>query len=99
MREKRSVRRRHRGAAAGRVRVVPPEPAATWQPRVVVSYLHPTIRSSLVLSFVAAGEEVEWKKLDAIWSLAADHEAVLRHIRDEVGAYLAARRPNDGGGQ
>jgi len=44
--------------------------------------------SSVIVSRFSDGVEVEWKKLDAIWSLAGDDGAFIQYIQSEVGLYL-----------
>jgi hypothetical protein len=46
------------------------------------------VESSLIVSRYVGDEEKEWRKLDAIWSLAADERALLDYIQFEVAAHL-----------
>ena len=45
--------------------------------------------SSVVALKLAGESEVEWKKLDAIWTLVGDEGAFMDYIESEVSAYLA----------
>jgi hypothetical protein len=44
--------------------------------------------SSLVVSRVRGGQEVDWRKLDAMWTLVDDKDAFLKYVAFEVGEEL-----------
>jgi hypothetical protein len=44
--------------------------------------------SALIVSRFVGANEVEWKKLDAIWDLVGDDQVFIQYIQGEVGAYL-----------
>jgi hypothetical protein len=44
--------------------------------------------SSLIVSRFVGDEEMEWKKLDAIWDLVGDEGAFVQYIQFEVAEYL-----------
>jgi len=56
------------------------------------------LESSLIVSRFAGDEEMDWKKLDAIWDLVKDEEVFVQYIQGEVAAYLDTG-PAAGGGR
>jgi hypothetical protein len=54
--------------------------------------------SSLIVSEIAAGDERDWKKLEAIWSIRSDKSAFLDYVAVEVESLLIREclgEPND----
>jgi len=43
---------------------------------------------SLIVSRVRGGQEVQWRNLDAIWTLVGDRDAFLEYVAVEVGEEL-----------
>ena len=43
---------------------------------------------SVIVSEIQAGEEVQWKNLDRVWSLLSNEGEFKSYIRDEIGAWM-----------
>ncbi len=48
--------------------------------------------STVVLSKIRRGKEVEWKNLEEVWNLLEDQEEFSHFIRKEVGSFLNLRK-------
>ena len=46
------------------------------------------VSKAVVLSWVADGKEVRWKKLDKIWQKVNDKESYLEYVRQSVEGFL-----------